>query len=251
MQVSIDPSTTQWFHVCGGTIIDSNTVLSAAHCCNYPNNRISIYAGITKLTDTRGQRLTVFAQRSHPKFIAKPVAFRGDICIIKTNEHFVFDDKVKPAELPMAFGEFQGDEKVTVSGWGALYHQGPSDNKLQYVKLPLIDFDQCYSTYSRPEAKSFPPDRHMFCSGIWQEGGRDACQGDSGGPYMLGDTNILVGIVSYGVGCADGDYPGIATLVSHYINWIERNRGDIPEDNFTQVGRMAPLPWNRGGKNDK
>lgn len=61
----------------------------------------------------------------------------------------------------------------------------------------------------------------MICVGILDEGGKDACQGDSGGPLYL--NKILVGIVSWGSGCADEYYPGVTTKVSAFTNWIVDN----------------------------
>lgn len=59
---------------------------------------------------------------------------------------------------------------------------------------------------------------NMICAGIWGEGGKDACQGDSGGPLYY--DNITIGVVSWGMGCARADYPGVSTSVASYTNWI-------------------------------
>lgn len=64
----------------------------------------------------------------------------------------------------------------------------------------------------------------MICLGIPGVGGKDACQGDSGGPAVI-NGNTLVGIVSWGFGCARPQYPGVYTRVSTYRNWIRQNSG--------------------------
>lgn len=60
----------------------------------------------------------------------------------------------------------------------------------------------------------------MICA-MYPQGGRDACQGDSGGPLTHGD--ILVGVVSWGRGCASEIYPGVSTAISPYTQWILDN----------------------------
>ena len=64
----------------------------------------------------------------------------------------------------------------------------------------------------------------MFCAGL-SKGGKDSCQGDSGGPAVKIEKNkaTLVGVVSFGDGCAEPGKPGLYTRVSNYLDWIEEN----------------------------
>jgi len=57
--------------------------------------------------------------------------------------------------------------------------------------------------------------------------GKDACQGDSGGPLYDAKKNVLIGIVSWGIGCANPNYPGVYARISEAIDWIERYTGRI------------------------
>ena len=71
----------------------------------------------------------------------------------------------------------------------------------------------CNVSYSGDIADS------MICAG---EAGKDSCQGDSGGPMTC--DGFLCGIVSWGYGCADANYPGVYTEVSYFVDWINSNK---------------------------
>ena len=71
----------------------------------------------------------------------------------------------------------------------------------------------------------------MMCAGV-MEGGQDACTGDSGGPLVAADPDqcdalTLIGVVSWGVGCATPEYPGIYAEVSHFIPWLYQQMPDL------------------------
>ncbi|ELW47049.1 Coagulation factor XI [Tupaia chinensis] len=87
---------------------------------------------------------------------------------------------------------------------------------LQKVKIPLVSSEECQARYRSHKITS-----KMLCAG-YQEGGRDACKGDSGGPLSCKHNEVwhLVGITSWGEGCAQRERPGVYTNVVEYVDWI-------------------------------
>ena len=104
---------------------------------------------------------------------------------------------------------------VTVSGWGDTGDRGELPTILQKVEVPVVPHWECEWLYGREKIKD-----SMFCAG---RAGRDSCQGDSGGPVMY--EGYLIGVVSWGQGCALPGYPGVYTDVSKFIDWIRMNSG--------------------------
>lgn len=88
---------------------------------------------------------------------------------------------------------------------------------MQVAQIPLLARDKCAhpSVYGKLLAKS------AFCAGFLR-GGIDSCQGDSGGPYAceMEGKFVLMGIISWGDGCAEKNKPGIYTKVTAYLDWI-------------------------------
>lgn len=112
--------------------------------------------------------------------------------------------------LPLVFGS-----SGLVTGWGYRKESQPSSvaDVLQFTTLTIFTNSKCKSAY-----KQWFKERIMFCAGI-RGGGKDACQGDSGGP--LTTNGVLIGIISWGVRCADADIPGIYTNVAQFRTWID------------------------------
>lgn len=134
---------------------------------------------------------------------------RNDISILLLTTAIIFSKVAQPIEL--ATYEPAQRTKLLVSGWGALIEGGSSSNVLQSVNIEAISRDKCQQRYN------FNITNDMICAGIPNKGGKDACQGDSGGPLVVRERRErkLLGIVSYGIGCARPNYPGV------YANIVE------------------------------
>lgn len=141
----------------------------------------------------------------------------GDISVIHLSSALVYSDRIQQVPLvPQGF-ELPDNLPVVHSGWGATTQGGLASAILRDVQIYTINHDICAARY----ASLFPSRRvteNMICAGLLDVGGKDACQGDSGGPLYY--DGILVGIVSWGRGCADAVYPGVSTKVASYTDWI-------------------------------
>ena len=102
---------------------------------------------------------------------------------------------------------------------------GDMPTHLQYVALPVVSQATCKAKYAiphKPTASPIDVTDNMFCAGL-AAGGKDSCQGDSGGPFVCMENGkpVITGIVSFGIGCARAEYPGIYAKVTKYLTWIK------------------------------
>lgn len=141
-------------------------------------------------------------------------------------------DAVRPICLPISdpirSRNFEGYTPF-VAGWGRTQEGGKSANVLQELQIPIISNGECRSLYAKIN-KAFSDkqfDESVTCAGVL-EGGKDSCQGDSGGPLMLPQRSGVdfyyyqVGVVSYGIGCARAEVPGVYTRVAKFVDWVKQ-----------------------------
>ncbi|XP_002128968.2 trypsin-like [Ciona intestinalis] len=137
----------------------------------------------------------------------------NDIMLLQLTTSIKETASVTFATLPAAFNDPAVGTVCTVSGWGNTQMVGSNyPDKPYSVNVPVISNSDCNVAYGGDIYDG------MMCLGLLGTGGKDSCQGDSGGPVLC--NGAIHGVVSWGIGCAYPDYPGVYTRVSHYISFI-------------------------------
>ncbi|XP_035458669.1 trypsin 5G1-like isoform X2 [Spodoptera frugiperda] len=200
---------------CGGAIIDKRWVLTAGHC----GKKSYIRAGSKYIN--QGKKINVKKGYVHPMWTAKKKEhpFDYDFQLLELSEPLKFEENIQPIKIAhiedMVIGKV-----ITVTGWGNTEENGPYSNVLRAVRVPIISKERCQNVpfpYFRGSLTA-----RMFCAG-YAEGKKDACQGDSGGPAVAYDR--LLGMVSFGYGCATPGSYGVYSKVAKVRTWIEQTTG--------------------------
>lgn len=217
--VSLAANFNKHSHICGGTIIAKDWILTAAHCISNPVN-MSVIAGLHKRAevDEKTQQRLVDFGRVHEEYTGGVGPY--DIAILHVSESFEFNEWVQPATLPSREEIHEGETHLY--GWGQpKSYVFTAAKTLQTVTTEIVNYDKCKEVL--PE--SAPLAESNVCSDSLQQS-ISACNGDSGGPLVVEHENApseLIGIVSWGyIPCGLANYPSVYTRVSSYIDWVSK-----------------------------
>lgn len=203
-------------YACGGVLITKSLVLSAAHCASLVQVVQLGRPDLSKL-ESHVETFNIQSVTVHANFNAG-MPYNFDVAIYK------LDGEASARYVPITNLDYQSNnywsnEVLVVTGHGATKFDSTSLSTVQLdTQVQVFRRDDCKSKYGKRRISET-----MICAA---SPGRDACQGDSGGPLVfLGGSpkeDTLVGLVSWGLGCADPNYPGVYTDVSSVRSWIER-----------------------------
>lgn len=204
-------------HYCGGTIIGDKYILTAAHCVKgFRASGVRVVCGTDDLKATGLAAVREVEKLiAHEKYNQDTIEY--DVAIVVLKKPLDLTGRSTPtaaACLPSSKHDCTGP--YTVSGYGRLSESGSQPPSLMGVEVLHISNNDCSKSYPGKIYDS------MLCAG-YEEGKKDACQGDSGGPLveMRNDLTFVCGVVSWGIGCARANKPGVYTRVSYVADWIQ------------------------------
>ncbi|XP_045538738.1 serine protease Hayan-like [Papilio machaon] len=235
-------STGTWIFKCGSSLISSKFMLTAAHCSKISPRDTSVARQVPEIVRLGDKNIIdKFSNGLNPvnaiikKIINHPLynppKKYNDIAIIELQTDVRFSKYVQPACLWPRYDTSPLGTKATLTGWGVIETARLlTSPELQAAEVDILSSEVCDSLLKPSCTRLWcGMNETQLCAGKLA-GGVDACQGDSGGPLQVkidlpsnseGAMHYVIGVTSFGIGCARANKPGVYTRVSSFIDWIE------------------------------
>lgn len=222
----------EWGHFCGASLIDKEWLLSAAHC---QGSATHVVIGGHNLYDDSHETeiIEVDFEIIHPEYSG--YTLQNDVMLIKLKGISNYTPVVLDNGNDPSLTQHNAD--VTAIGWGTTSSGGQGSANLLEATMDVVSNTNCENQYGSGSITN-----DMLCAA---RDGKDSCQGDSGGPLIMKGSDSLsdvqVGVVSWGIGCADPNYPGVYARISHFYDWIIANQNTFAPT-ISALPTFAPTP---------
>merc|ERR550534_3513238 len=226
-QVYLQSCSSRGCAMCGATLLNKRYAMTAMHCVEEASSLVVALGEHNIRTDIENhQAKSIPVERVIKRSDYDSDKVNNDIALLRLAQEVDFNDNIVPACLPSSTSQKYAGWDAVVSGWGTTSSGGRTSDVLKETRQTILanTAAECVQGAGGPGATASVPETKL-CA---YKQGTDSCQGDSGGPLVVMEDGrwTVVGVVSYGFGCATNGFAGVYARVTNYMNWIQSNIAD-------------------------
>jgi len=246
-QVYLQSCSSKGCAMCGATLLNKRYAMTAMHCVTDATNLVVALGEHNIRQDIESQKVQgIQVERVIKRADYDTSSINNDIALLRLSSEVQFNNNVIPACLPTDRNQQYTNWEAVVSGWGTTSEGGSTSSVLKETTQTILSSTDPICVRG---SQDNPVPNSKMCG---YKQGTDSCQGDSGGPLVVKEDGrwTVVGVVSYGLGCARTGYAGVYARVTNYLDWINTNIADgwCSSESFTATTTPASNSNNSNGQ---